>query len=126
MQHRGEIVEKAVRESGYSITRLASKLGKSRRWMYLAFENHNLSIDLVLQIGLIIHHDFSAEIKELAAYTHGRVLHQAVSETGKALIKPEAEAEHWKNKYLELLEKYNQLLETGKAKYPSLKARRKK
>jgi len=118
MQHRGEIVEKVVRESGYSITKLATKLGKSRRWMYLAFENRNLSIDVILQIGTIIHHDFSAEMNELAFYKHAQA-NGMVDDSGKPVLKNESEAEHWKNKYLDLLEKYNLLLlEKARAKYP--------
>ena len=53
MLHRGEIIEKAIRESGYSITTVAQRLGKSRRWMYLLFENTAVSIELILQIGKI-------------------------------------------------------------------------
>ena len=48
MQHKGEIVEKAVRDSGMPLTKLSAKMHKSRRWMYNAFENENLSIDYIL------------------------------------------------------------------------------
>ena len=65
MIHRGEIVEHVIRESGYSITNIAQKLGKSRRWMYLLFDNPNIPIDLILQIGKIIYHDFSLEFPEV-------------------------------------------------------------
>lgn len=94
--------------------------------MYLAFENNNLSIDLILQIGAIIHHDFSAEIKELAAYKPNYTS-QTVDDTGKLISNKESEAEQWKNKYLDLLEKYNLLLlEKTQAKYPSLRSGKKK
>ena len=65
VQHRGEIIKNAIYQSGYSITKLAERLGKSRRWMYLLFENTNVSLDVILQIGEVIHYDFSQEIKEL-------------------------------------------------------------
>jgi hypothetical protein len=65
MLHRGEIIEKAIRESGYSITKVPQRLGKSRRWMYLLFENPTVSIELILQIGKIIYHDFSLEFPEI-------------------------------------------------------------
>jgi predicted transcriptional regulator len=125
MQHRGEIVEKIVRESGYSITKLATKLGKSRRWMYLAFENRNLSIDVILQIGSIIHYDFSTEISDLTFYTHAQS-NQVVDDSGRPFLKNETEAELWKNKYLDLLEKYNLLLlEKARTKYPLPRSRKK-
>jgi plasmid maintenance system antidote protein VapI len=66
MQHRGEILKKAIYKSGIPFTELAKRLGRSRRWMYLIFDNSNVSLDLVLQIGKIIHHDFSDSIKELS------------------------------------------------------------
>ena len=109
MQHKGEIIEKAIRQSGYSITKLATKLGKSTRWMYYMFESSNVSIDYILEIGEILHHDFSNDIKELKKY---KVLHeiQGIKESETIYKSKQEEPEYWKNKYLTLLEKHNQLL----------------
>ncbi|MFN8282349.1 MAG: hypothetical protein U0U67_03995 [Chitinophagales bacterium] len=98
MQHKGEILEKAIRESGIPIIKVAKMLGKSRRWMYHTFENNNVSIDVILEIGKIIHHDFSKDIKGLVKY-------KLASDENT-----EDKSEFWKNKYVELLEKYNDLL----------------
>lgn len=106
MQHRGEIVEKAVRQSGYSLTKLTNRLGKSRRWIYHAFENPMLPIETIFEIGKIIHYDFSHELVELK-----KLENKTASPNEKAAISEENTAEHWKNKYLNLLEKYNHLLE---------------
>lgn len=103
MQHKGEIVEKAVRESGIPISKVAKTLGKSRRWMYHTFESNNISIDVILEIGKIIHHDFSKDIKGLIKYK------LASDQSDEDM---ENKAEFWKNKYVELLEKYNELLIT--------------
>ena len=100
MQHRGEIIRKAVYNSGSTITEIAKSIGKSRKWMYLKFENNNVPLDLVLQIGKIIHHDFSGEIKEL--------------KNAVLLQNEESSAEYWKNKYLKLLEEYTELLKATK------------
>jgi predicted transcriptional regulator len=105
MQHRGEIVELAVRQSGYSLTKLTQRLGKSRRWIYHAFENPILSIDVVLDISKIIHHDFSDEITELKRFNSGVKAQNVITFTENET------ADYWKNKYLVLLEKYNELLE---------------
>lgn len=112
MQHKGEILEKAVRESGMPLTKLTKKLNKSRRWIYNAFENPNVSIDYILEIGKIIHHDFSEDIAELKKYrTMAAFMHlENVSETDN---NEKQGQDYWKNKYLKLLEKYNQLLERG-------------
>lgn len=96
MQHRGEIIKKAIYQSGYPITELAKRLSKSRRWVYLLFENNNVSLDLVLKIGSIIHYDFSNEINEL--------------KSNSFVTEKEENTEYWKNKYLKLLEEYNELL----------------
>jgi hypothetical protein len=107
MQHRGEIVEKAVRQSGMPLTQLTKRLGKSRRWIYNAFENPSLSLDLIYEIGKIIHHDFSTEIIDLRT-SRLHVLDGAELDYQQM---PENSIEFWKNKYLILLEKYNALLE---------------
>jgi predicted transcriptional regulator len=104
MEHRGEIVKKAVYKSGYPITELAKRLSKSRRWIYLMFENANVSLDVVLNIGKIIHYDFKDEIKEFISYQN------AINESAFDYQNDEANSEYWKNKYLKLLEEYNELL----------------
>lgn len=104
MQHRGEIIKKAVYKSGYPITELAKRLSKSRRWIYLMFENSNVSLDIVLQIGKIIHYDFKDEIKEFNSYEN------AINESASEYQNTELNLEYWKNKYLKLLEEYNGIL----------------
>lgn len=51
MQHRGEIVEKAIRYSGIPITTIAKKLGKTRQWVYLMFDNPSVPLDTVIALG---------------------------------------------------------------------------
>lgn len=104
MQHRGEIVKEAVYKSGFPITELAKRLGKSRRSIYLLFESSNVSLDLVLQIGKVIHYDFKAEIKEFSLSKEIDISLKSDNET------EEYNAEYWKNKYLKLLEEYNEIL----------------
>jgi hypothetical protein len=53
MKHRGEIVEKAIRESGIPITTIAKRLGKTRQWLYLLFDNPIVPLDSVIAIGRI-------------------------------------------------------------------------
>ncbi|TRX11637.1 hypothetical protein [Flavobacterium gawalongense] len=108
MQHRGEIIRKAVYNSGYTITEIAKCIGKSRKWMYLMFENSNVSLDIVLQIGKIIHYDFTDEIKEFSPSQ--RVIEKSPLDSKKE----NSDAEYWKNKYLKLLEEYNDLLKLKK------------
>jgi len=101
MQHRGEIIKEAVYKSGYPITELAKRMGKSRRWVYLLFENTTVSIDIMFQIGKIIHYDFSEELNTPSSNIF------TTNEPQNTKISDE---EYWKNKYLNLLEEYNELL----------------
>ena len=93
MQHRGEIVKKAIYQSGMSITLIANKIGKSRRWVYQMFENSNVSLDIIIQIGDIIHYDFSDEIREIN-YTKGNHQDSGLASYGKITNE---EVEYWKN-----------------------------
>lgn len=109
MQHKGEIIEKAVRESGHSITKLAQKMGKSRRWVYQIFDSAIVPIDYIMEIGKIIHHDFTDDIKGIKLYSGG--LTSAPFEDSSVSSKNKSnEVEYWKEKYMVLLEKYNDLL----------------
>lgn len=103
MQHRGEIVERAIRQSGYPISTIAKKLGRSRRWMYLMFDNTQVDLETIMSIGNIIHHDFSDEIKELGSIGNHSFEDPENPYTNQS-------KEYWKNKYLKLLEDYNELL----------------
>jgi predicted transcriptional regulator len=103
MQHRGEIIKEAVYKSGYPITELAKRMKKSRRWVYLLFENPMVSIDIVLEIGTIIHFDFSNDIE---------IFNIPVS--NKVSLDHHKEDNYWKNKYLKLLEEYNELLKKNR------------
>jgi len=98
MLHRGEIIEKAIRESGYSITTVAQRLGKSRRWMYFLFDNPVVPLDLILQIGKIIFHDFSNEIPEII---QGKFI---LSESDKGIN--QYDATYWKDRYYQLVDEH--------------------
>jgi hypothetical protein len=99
MEHRGEIIEQAVRNSGLAISKIAERLGKSRRWMYLMFENPNVPFETIEAIGKILHHDFSDEIKSM---------NSTVAEPPITYAKQDAN--YWREKYYTLLEEYNELL----------------
>ena len=115
MKHRGEIVEKAVRESGYSITRLAQKLGVSRRHIYNIFESNKVDWEIILRIGDIIKYDFSKDFKELNASARADIMNDPATvylKEGKrkGVKELEAELSFWKKRYIDLLERYNEEL----------------
>lgn len=71
--------------------------------MYLMFDNTQVDIETVIAIGNIIHHDFSDEIKELNSINTTSFNDPENSYNNQT-------KEYWKNKYLKLLEDYNELL----------------
>jgi predicted transcriptional regulator len=107
MQHRGEIIKKAVNESGFKKSLLAQRLGVKRGTIYNYFDRANVSLDIVLTIGKIIHYDFSRDISELRKYegadTNSMVVNEPVQH-------PQYEADYWRDKYYNLLEIHNELL----------------
>lgn len=104
MQHRGEIIEKAVRESGVSISIVAKRLNKSRQYIYNIFSAPDVNPDVILKIGKIFGYNFTSEID----------IFQIVEEPEIKYTKLNKEVLYWKNKYIDLLEKYNKLLEKSK------------
>lgn len=102
--HKGQVIQKAVKESGVAITQLAKKLGKSRQWIYNIFESSQVSVDVIIEVGKAIHHDFSNDFKQLKKYV----------QPGENNKVEEDNVEYWREKYIKLLEEYNQLLKKKK------------
>ena len=103
--HKGQVIQKAVKESGITITQLAKKLKKSRQSIYNIFDNPQVPLDIIMEIGKAIHYDFSKDFKQLKSY----------SSQSDSTMAEEGKVEYWKQKYISLLEEYNQLLK-GKKK----------
>lgn len=71
--------------------------------MYLMFGNPQIDLDTILRIGKAIHHDFSGEIKEL------KTVNTSAFDDPQEPYKDPSQ-DYWKNKYMKLLEDYNELL----------------
>ncbi len=103
--HLGEIIQKAVKEKEFPITLLATRLHKSRQYVYNLFQNPDVSTDIIFRIGKIIQHDFTVELKQLAIVPDEFILEK--------LTEPDLKIEsamYWKSKYFELLEEHKLLL----------------
>jgi len=105
MKHKGQIVEKAVRKSGYSLTRLAKSLGISRNTLYNRFDNPNLGYRFIIDVGNIIHYDFTIDFPEIKDETAlvGDSAMRSIDRGAAELLRVEG-------KYIRLLEKYTKLL----------------
>ncbi|WP_248282251.1 hypothetical protein [Mucilaginibacter robiniae] len=110
-KHHGQIVEYTVRKGGYSISELSNELGVNRRSLYNWFKQAHLKSSIIYRIGNIIHHDFSTEFPELFSSTEFKKVRSTASDMAPVPDRSSfEEKEVWKNKYLVLLEQYNQLL----------------
>ncbi|TFF33289.1 hypothetical protein [Mucilaginibacter psychrotolerans] len=111
-KHNGQIVEYLVRKNAYSITDLAAELDVNRRSIYNYFQNQFLKSDVIFKIGKVIRHDFSKEFPEFfSADDFAPNYKQANHTVLKAISSDNLVGEEiWKNKYLALLEIYNEAL----------------
>jgi len=117
MQHRGEILQKAVRKSGIPLSKVARQVGKSRTWLYNQFESQDVGLDILLEIGKVIHYDFTPEIDEFSRISQS-INGGSVDEDAEEYSTETAE--FWKNKYLQLLEEFNLFIrERGAGEYNS-------
>ena len=110
IQHKGEIVEAAIKQSGYQVKALARKLGIARNTLYLKLKNAGLDNSFIARIGQIIHYDFASAIKDWSS-KDGACAKDAKmnyhTPTHKRLDYIAYQKLH--NKYLQLLEDYNRL-----------------
>ncbi|MDR6944304.1 hypothetical protein [Mucilaginibacter pocheonensis] len=110
-KHYGQIVEYRVRKNGYCISDLGRCMNVNRRSIYNWFNQKQLKRDVIFRIGCIIRHDFTQEFPELFESDDFKVIYQVPElplRYGSNFDYTEQEC--WKNKYLLLLEKYNEML----------------
>ncbi|MFN7095896.1 MAG: helix-turn-helix domain-containing protein [Burkholderiales bacterium] len=105
MKHKGQIVERAVRKSGYSLTKLAKSLGISRNTLYNRFDNPNLGYRFIIDVGNIIHYDFTLDFPEIR--NEAEMLGES---SVRSIDRGAAELLRVEGKYIRLLEKYTKLL----------------
>jgi lambda repressor-like predicted transcriptional regulator len=108
-KHYGQIVELVIRKKGISISELARSSNINRKCVYNWFNQKYLKPEVIHRIGGIIKHDFSVEFPELFT-PEDFMADQSEHEADMISDKDQAENKLWKDKYIVLLEHYNQLL----------------
>jgi transcriptional regulator with XRE-family HTH domain len=108
MVHKGQEIEKAIRQSGYSITEIAKRLHISRRHLYNIFKMEQpdpsiiIKLEKLLRVPLTLYQhypeSFAGNIEDMEI---------EYSKENGPLLK---QIHYWKEKYILLLEEYNQLL----------------
>lgn len=111
-EHNGAIVEKVIRREGHSLTDLAKITGVNRRSIYNWFLQPRLKPEIIIRIGRAIKHDFSVEFPKQFVPDDFKV--EAKAELFLNTYSEE-KIDVWKEKYIDLLERYNLLLTRKKA-----------
>lgn len=103
--HRGKILEHIVREEKYPIKKLAEKLGyKSRGTVYLHFQDSDLPWEIIQNYARVLRKDLTREYPDML--TLGDPVIQIKERSVQEL---EALVDYWKTKYIDLLEKQNEM-----------------
>jgi hypothetical protein len=109
--HQGKTIEQIIRRSGNSFTRVARLTKVSRRSVYNWFNQPKLNPQIIYKIGCVINHDFSIEFPDLFSPEDFKPADSATTPgTPPEKRSAEEEVSMWKDKYIELLERYNELL----------------
>lgn len=109
-KHYGQIVEKVIRRNGFSISELARLLNVNRRSFYNWFDQKDLKPEIIFRIISVLDYDFQSEFSELFTAEEFEMLKTSSNpQTSKDVTGVQEEA-NWKNKYIDLLERYNELL----------------
>jgi predicted transcriptional regulator len=95
----GHLLEKVIRRKGLNISELAKSVGVNRRSMYNWFAESELKVGIIEKISEAIDYDFSVDISNFSGKT-----------SEFSYEKSAREDEYWKDKYIDLLERYSDLL----------------
>jgi predicted transcriptional regulator len=98
--HMGQLLEKVIRKKGLNISKLAKAIGVDRRSIYNWFAEPELKPGVLEKIAEAIDHDFSEEIPTASIKNPDLI----------ASSQEIRDDEYWKNKYIDLLERYSELL----------------
>lgn len=96
----GRLLERVIRRKELNISELARAIGVHRRSLYNWFNEPELKVEILERIAEVIDHDFSNEFP-------------TTSIKKPELIKANGamrDDEFWKDKYIDLLERYAELL----------------
>ena len=110
--HRGKIVEKRLHiysaETGTSLLQIAKNAGYEQSTMYRHFQKPDLKTHVILKYARAIKYDFVEDIPDMKEFVNAGT---SLDENGISLERCRKERDQWKDKYIQLLEKHNQMLE---------------
>ncbi|SER70934.1 HTH domain-containing protein [Pedobacter rhizosphaerae] len=110
---QGEILERLVRRDRMGISELSRKLNVSRRTIYNWFGQDRLNHEIIWQVGNLLGQDLSTSFPDAFPKQN---MEQDGQSDGKMVSADGNSVYFWMNKYIHLLEKYNDLLSAEEQK----------
>jgi len=112
--HRGHILKDAVEATRFKKGDIAAKAGYTRSSYYKHILDAELPYHILAAYGKALKIDFTDELPEMPKYLiEEKDTLYTKGMTIEDLLK---QVEYWKDKYIELLEKYNRLIEEKRGK----------
>jgi hypothetical protein len=106
---RGQVLAAAVEATGLNKEDVANRAGYTRSAYYKHIENPNLDYHILMAYGRAIGKDFTEEFPDMPKYVLAES--DEIYGTPNTLEEAIKLLELWKGKYVEILEKYNKLIE---------------
>lgn len=107
--NKGDVIERIVRNK-IGISELSRKLNVSRTAIYNWFEYGQINLETICKIGQAIDYDFTNDFPEEFANAENLNRNFPSYSKVKADKEDHTGIDYWMNKYITLLEKYNDLL----------------
>ncbi len=107
LRHDGNVLRKLIGDVGVPISRIAKELGVDRSTIYRMFDKADISIEFLLKIGKVINKDMSIFFPEIIQTIQESTIDYSSLKSYSELLD---ESNYWKDKYIDVLEKYNNLL----------------
>lgn len=108
--HYGQVVERVIRRNGYSISELSRLTHVNRRSVYNWFKQEHLKPEIIFRIGCALKHDFSVEFPALFTKEDFKSVYEGNEQVQNSSPDEQTNSDTWKDKYIHLLEQYNNLL----------------
>ncbi|AIM39249.1 hypothetical protein KO02_23085 [Sphingobacterium sp. ML3W] len=109
-KNRGEFLNKIITQKGINIGKLMKRIGYHRTTYYTHIKQSKLDYSILSKYAKEIPYDFAIEFPEIRQYNYSIEPQNKI----QSVKDVEADRDKWKDKYYDLLEKYNNLLEQSK------------
>ncbi len=106
--HRGQLLEDAVKASRLKKEEVAAKAGYQRTSYYKHIREPDLPYHILTAYGKAIKHDFTEFLPDMPKY----MIEEADSQYNQPATLEDArrQIDYWKTKYIDLLERFNQIV----------------